>query len=104
MTLCAGKYIVCGEAMTGGRVYQTSCFETRVERLEPDSKFIGILSGYQKYNTSLWILCLPFSALQVGVQVIIVVSIVLVMFVIFYAILYQMCKKNRPNAKSVDLK
>ena len=44
------------------------------------------------------------SALQVGVQVIIVVSIVLVMFVIFYAILYQMCKKNRPNAKSVDLK
>ena len=33
-----GKYIVCGEAMTGGRVYQTSCFETRVERLEPDSE------------------------------------------------------------------
>ena len=101
-----GKYIVCGEAMTGGRVYQTSCFETRVERLEPDSKIIQHVSHFSlvlstrgsKYYY------LFVSALQVGVQVIIVVSIVLVMFVIFYAILYQMCKKNRPNAKSVDLK
>ena len=46
----------------------------------------------------------PILALQVGVQVIIVVSIVLVMFVIFYAILYQMCKKNRCSGKSIDLK
>ena len=35
-----GKYIVCGEAMTGGEVYQTSCFETKIERLDTDSKFI----------------------------------------------------------------
>ena len=33
-----GKYIVCGEAMTGGSVYQTSCFETRIERLDSDSE------------------------------------------------------------------
>ena len=39
------------------------------------------------------------AALQVGVKVIIAVSLVLVMFVIFYAILYQMCKKKRCSRK-----
>ena len=33
-----GKYIVCGEAMVAGTVYQASCFETRIERLETDSE------------------------------------------------------------------
>ena len=35
-----GKYIVCGEAHEGGSdtPYQTSCFETRIERLETDSE------------------------------------------------------------------
>lgn len=72
-----GKYIVCGEARIESQVHQSNCFETLIERLEPDT-------------------------LQVGVQVIIVVSIVLVIFVIFYAILYQMCKKNRCSKKSMD--
>ena len=34
-----GKYIVCGEAMVAGDVYQASCFETRIERLDNNSKF-----------------------------------------------------------------
>ena len=34
-----GKYIVCGEAMVMGEVYQASCFETRIERLDNNSKF-----------------------------------------------------------------
>ena len=33
-----GKYIVCGEARIGTEVYQTNCFETRIERLDSDSK------------------------------------------------------------------
>ena len=33
-----GKYIVCGEAMVMGEVYQASCFETRIERLDSDSE------------------------------------------------------------------
>ena len=34
-----GKYIVCGEAMVMGEVYQASCFETRIERLDNNSTF-----------------------------------------------------------------
>ena len=34
-----GKYIVCGEAMVMGEVYQSSCFETRIERLDNNSQF-----------------------------------------------------------------
>ena len=32
-----GKYIVCGEAIVDGIVYQASCFETRIERLDNNS-------------------------------------------------------------------
>ena len=35
-----GKYIVCGEAMVMGEVYQASCFETRIERLDNNSKIL----------------------------------------------------------------
>ena len=35
-----GKYIVCGEAMVMGEVYQASCFETKIERLDNNSKFL----------------------------------------------------------------
>ena len=42
-----GKYVVCGEAMvsigTELQKYQSSCFETIIERLDPESKFIIIL-------------------------------------------------------------
>ena len=38
-----GKYIVCGEAMVAGDVYQASCFETRIERLDNNSKFFFTL-------------------------------------------------------------
>ena len=35
-----GKYIVCGEAMTAsGKVYQQSCFETRIKRAETESEY-----------------------------------------------------------------
>ena len=37
-----GKYIVCGEAMFSGEVYQASCFETKIERLDSNCKFIEI--------------------------------------------------------------
>jgi len=33
-----GKYIVCGEAMVQGEVYQANCFETCIERLDNNSK------------------------------------------------------------------
>ena len=33
-----GKYIVCGEAMLQGEVYQASCFETRIARLDNNSE------------------------------------------------------------------
>jgi hypothetical protein len=40
MDLPKGKYIVCGEAMDHiGKVYQDSCFETRIRREETNSKY-----------------------------------------------------------------
>ena len=33
-----GKYIVCGEAMAMGEVYQASCFQTRIGRLNNNGK------------------------------------------------------------------
>merc|ERR1740128_1088682 len=62
-----GKYIVCGEAMVKGDVYQASCFETRIERLDNNT-------------------------LQTGVKVIIIISIIMVILVVIYAILYRLCK------------
>jgi len=62
-----GKYVVCGEAMVKGEVYQASCFETRIERLDNNT-------------------------LQYGVKIIIAAAIVLVILVVIYAILYQMWK------------
>ena len=35
-----GKYIVCGEAMVMGEVYQASCFQTNIERLDNNSKSV----------------------------------------------------------------
>ena len=38
-----GKYIVCGEAVTGeGEGYQHNCFETRIARAETDSEYSNI--------------------------------------------------------------
>merc|ERR1711872_1208214 len=65
-----GKYIVCGEAMVKGEVYQSSCFETRIERLDNNT-------------------------LQFGVKIIIAAAIVLVILVVIYAILYQMRKSYK---------
>jgi len=62
-----GKYIVCGEAMVQGVVYQASCFETRIERLDNNT-------------------------LQTGVKVIIIISIVMVVLVVIYAIFYRLFK------------
>ena len=42
-----GKYIVCGEAMVKGEVYQASCFETRIERLDNNSEL-----NIKIYNTT----------------------------------------------------
>ena len=68
--------------------------------------FLGYLPNHDKGRVHLIIdgiekneLTILISALQVGVQVIIAISLVLVMFVIFYAILYQMCKKKRCSRK-----
>jgi len=62
-----GKYIVCGEAMLQGEVYQTSCFEVIIQRLDTNS-------------------------LQSGVRVLIILSMALVAAVIVYAIIYRIIK------------
>lgn len=62
-----GKYIVCGEAMLRAEVYQTSCFETVIQRLET-------------------------GALQSGVRVLIILSLALVAAVIVYAVIYRVLK------------
>ena len=90
-----GRYIVCGEALHNAKLLQASCFEARVERLDNNCKNIKNILKLQSNNISL------LSALQVGVKVLIVISIVLVMFVIFYAILYQMCKKKRCSREKI---
>ena len=48
-----GKYIVCGEAMVRGTVYQASCFETRIERLDNNSKcyIIDTVSSIESMRT-----------------------------------------------------
>ena len=33
-----GRYIVCGEALSNAKLYQASCFEARVERLDNNCK------------------------------------------------------------------
>merc|ERR1711874_757495 len=67
-----GKYIVCGQAMLMGEVFQASCFETHIHRLDNNT-------------------------LQVGVKVIIVMSLVMVVMVMVYAVVYQICKKKNKN-------
>merc|ERR1719500_706971 len=62
-----GKYIVCGEAMLHAEAYQTSCFETIIQRLDTNS-------------------------LQSGVRVLIILSLGLVAAVIVYAIIYRVIK------------
>jgi len=69
-----GKYIVCGEAMLHGEVYQTSCFETIIQRLDTNT-------------------------LQSGVKVLIILSLVLVAAVIVYAIGYRILKIRTINKK-----
>jgi len=70
-----GKYIVCGEAMVHGEVYQASCCENKIERI--DNK-----------------------ALQPGVKIIIFIAILLVILVIIYAVVYKICKRTiNKNAK-----
>ena len=36
--LPVGKYIVCGEARRNGRLIQSSCFETIIEKLDNNSE------------------------------------------------------------------
>ena len=81
-----GKYIVCGEAMVMGEVYQASCFETRIERQEDKSGFrMEIISNFR----------LVFPGLQSGVQVLVVLSIIIVGLVSIYSVLYHVCNKCR---------
>jgi len=73
-----GKYIVCGEAMDqGGEVYQESCFETRIRRHD-------------------------VQGLQSGVQALIVISLGIVMCVVVYAVLFQVCKRTCRAAPSKE--
>ena len=34
-----GKYIVCGDATVHGKVFQSNCFETVIDRLDNNSKY-----------------------------------------------------------------
>jgi len=73
-----GKYIVCGEAMDqGGEVYQESCFETRIRRHD-------------------------VQGLQSGVQALIVISLGIVLCVVVYAVLFQVCKRTCRAAPSKE--
>jgi len=78
-----GKYIVCGEAMLQAEVYQTSCFETIIQRLDTNK-------------------------LQFGVRILIILSIVLVAAVIVYAVIYRVIKvrtlrKNKELSSTTNL-
>merc|ERR1711874_340069 len=64
-----GKYIVCGQAMLMGEVFQASCFETLIHRLDTNT-------------------------LQVGVKVIIVMSLVMVLMVMVYALCTRYARKR----------
>jgi len=72
-----GKYIVCGEALHQAEIYQSSCFEIVIDRLDTNT-------------------------LQGGVKMLILLSMVLVTAVIVYAILYRVCKL-RTQKKESDL-
>ena len=45
------------------------------------------------------IVLLPFSALQTGVKVIITISIVMVVLVVIYSLLYRLCKERLLKVK-----
>ena len=79
-----GKYIVCGEALLHGEVYQTSCFETRIERLDNNSEFrVEIIFNFR----------FLFLGLQSGVKVLVVLSIVIVGLVSIYSVVYHVWNK-----------
>jgi hypothetical protein len=82
-----GKYIVCGEAMLHGEVYQASCFETRIERLDNNSEL-----GEEERSFSLILL---FAGLQSGVKVLIVMSILAVSGLIAYAAGFQVWSRSK---------
>ena len=92
-SLPRGKYIVCGEALGKmGDVYQESCMETRIRKRE--SKKTGwILFFFTTY-------ILSRTSLQSRVQALI--SVVMVLAAIVYAILVQVCTKvcGSPQAKN----
>ena len=62
-----GKYIVCGEAMVKGDIYQSSCFETLIERLDNNSKYHSAVS---EFDTSL--LCPSFHPFLIRNRVVII--------------------------------
>jgi hypothetical protein len=82
-----GKYIVCGEAMLHGEVYQASCFETRIERLDNNSE---LREKERSFSFKFM-----FSGLQSGVKVLIVMSILAVSGVIIYAAGFQVWSRSK---------
>ena len=74
-----------------GEVYQASCAQTNINRLDNNSK---LLSSFN--------LMICFQELQVGVKVIIVISLGMVVMVIVYAVLYQLCKKLNRKQTNID--
>merc|ERR1712141_490883 len=63
-----GKYIVCGEALNRlGDVFHESCFETKIKREETED-------------------------LQIGVKALIIISITVVIGVLIYNVIYQICR------------
>ena len=85
-SLPRGKYIVCGEALDMmGEVYQESCLETRIRKVES--------KGRMMMRLMMLMMLYSLTGLQGGVQALVVISMMMVIAVIVYAMLYQVCRK-----------
>ena len=108
--------------MLQAEVYQTSCFETIIQRLDTNSQIIlasspfllsdtttvSIILSYLLISSSSSFYHLPLAELQFGVRILIILSIVLVAAVIVYAVIYRVIKvrtlrKNKELSSTTNL-
>ena len=90
-----GKYIVCGEAMNKvGEVYQESCLETRIRKEKNKGRLLIIILMMPM------MIKLSRAGLQTGLQALIMVSMVMMVAVIAFALVYKLCDKLVGVAKA----
>ena len=82
-----GRYIVCAEATTGKKVFESNCCEVNVQRADPE--------GEEDVLDSKEIILLSYLlGLQIGVKILTFLSFLLIIFSLIFSIVYKICKRR----------